>query len=60
MNNRRAELRHELRSSVPVVVEVLASALLSETSVKLQVNSYFALNNKMPKKHTIILEILCL
>ncbi|XP_028412939.1 importin-13-like isoform X2 [Dendronephthya gigantea] len=36
MNVRRAELRHELQSSVPVVVEVLASALMSETSVKLQ------------------------
>ncbi|CAB3981584.1 importin-13 isoform X2 [Paramuricea clavata] len=36
MSSRRVELRHELQSSVPVVVEVLASALMSETSVKLQ------------------------
>ena len=37
MSSRRVELRHELQLSVPVVVEVLANALLSETSVKLQV-----------------------
>ena len=39
MSIRRGELRHELQSSVSVVVEVLASALTSETSVKLQVTS---------------------
>lgn len=37
MSIRRGELRHELQSSVSVVVEVLAGALTSETSVKLQV-----------------------
>jgi hypothetical protein len=38
MSSRRVELRHELQLSVPVVVEVLANALMSETSVKLQVH----------------------
>ena len=39
MTIRRGELRHELQSSVSVVVEVLASALTSQTSVKLQVTN---------------------
>ena len=39
MNIRRAELRHELQSYVPVVVEILSSALLSESHVKLQVTT---------------------
>lgn len=40
MSTRRVELRRELQLSVPVVVEVLASALMSDTTVKLQVGFF--------------------
>lgn len=36
MSSRRVELRGELHSSIPVVVEILTKALVSETAIKLQ------------------------
>ena len=43
MSSRRVELRGELHSSIPVVVEILTKALVSETAIKLQV-SVFVVN----------------